>query len=141
MTWQYLARFVDGEGWIGYSVGMRSPRIDVSQSEEMVLHEIVDFLSNWGISARFSQQTSKGVSSIKRKRPLYRVLIQGSRNVIPTLKGLLPYLRTRKRIVALDIVRFDKLFPPMPMRLRNMSRSARHHARMLSEWQEELRKC
>ncbi len=141
MTWQYLAGFVDGEGWIGYSVGIRSPRIDIGQAEEKVLHDIVDFLCHNGISARFLRCPSKDRRTAFGKKPFYRVLIQGSRNVIPTLKGLLPYLRTRKRVAALDIVRFDKLFPPMPMRLRNMSRSARHHARMLSEWQEELRKC
>ena len=138
MTWQYLAGFIDGEGWIGYSVGTRSPRIDVSQSETAVLHEIVGFLSTFEISARFLRSRS-GIGF--RKKPHYRVLIQGSQNVIPTLRNLQPYLRTKKRIVAQDIVRFDKLFPPIPMKLRNMSRSARHHERMLSELQEGLRPC
>lgn len=125
MTWQYLAGFVDGEGWIGYSVGIRSPRIDIGQAEQEVLHEIVYFLAHSGISARFLRCSLKDRRTALGRKTFYRVLIQGSRNVIPTLKGLLPYLRTKKRVAAQDIIRFDKLFPSIPMKRRNTSRSKR----------------
>jgi hypothetical protein len=44
MNWSYIAGFIDGEGWIGYTNNY--PRIVITQKNKIVLEKIKEFVGN-----------------------------------------------------------------------------------------------
>ena len=107
MTWEYLAGFFDGEGWIGIPSQAEtlhiSPRVIITQSKlrgKILFEEIKSFLSVANIK-----------STVRCAREdMWNLNISGRNNVILFIERLMPYLHIKK-LEAQDIGRFLKLFP------------------------------
>lgn len=107
-SWKYVAGFFDGEGCVWWCVGRSVAQASMSQKLPEVLYQIQEFLKTQGIKS--SMRTT---NRNNRKIAAHSLEVQGWTNVVPFLKGVLPYLQTIKKIVAQDILRTHILLPQM----------------------------
>lgn len=113
MSWQYIAGFFDGEGSIGlgaHNTG-RKAVVYMAQSGRLglsLLHVISKFLATEGVKSSVFETGRTGVHG--RTMPSYRLNICGYASVVTFVLNVLPYLYIKK-VVAQDIIRYNKLFP------------------------------
>ena len=119
-SWQYVAGFFDGEGCAWWCVGRSVAQASMSQRLSEVLYAIKKFLAKHKIksSIRTTNRCYRGRK--KGTKPAYSLEIQGWSNVVPFLKGVLPYLETVKRVVCSDILRAHKIFPQLTGKAQKM---------------------
>ena len=113
ITWQYVAGFFDGEGCVWWCVGRRGPQASMSQVLPEVLYDIRDFLAEYGIVANLRRQSYSAGSFKSSAEKTKSLEIQGEINCIKFLSFIAPYLHTKKRIYAYDILRFHTAYPPI----------------------------
>jgi hypothetical protein len=87
VSWEYLAGFFDGEGWITSDCGYGSKYFVIGmcqlESKDRVLKEIIRFLKTKEI---FCQQYFRPRTKVSQLR------IRGDENMMKFLEGVLPYL-------------------------------------------------
>ena len=98
MTWDYLAGFTDGEGWIGI-VG-RGPRATWGQNHRETLDLIQSFLGDRGISSHINTIAAKPP---RRPNPIHMLAITRRVDLLRLLRRLSPKLIQKKTQAAATV--------------------------------------
>lgn len=98
ITWQYLAGFLDGDGWITISLRRRypAPTIGFTQHsrERARMIEIAEFLQSNDVMS--SVRDRRVMGSIKKETIMTNVMIREQRSVALLLENTIPYLLFKK---------------------------------------------
>jgi intein/homing endonuclease len=122
MSWEYIAGFFDGEGWVGMSMGVRrncsNVRVRIVQTAErgrILLETIQAFIAKAGIksSVRISP------TGDDNRQILWVLEISSRDSTLRFLRMVMPFIHI-KRTEAQDIIRYCTMFPIMAQSLRQM---------------------
>lgn len=111
MNWAYIAGIFDGEGSLSSPIGPSRAAIAITITQAgsvgfAMLKEIAEFLAQRGIKAGLNQYPH----AFKHRKVVHRIYLYGD-DVINFLRPTFPFLRI-KRVVAQDVIRYRKMFPP-----------------------------
>lgn len=113
ISWEYLAGFFDGEGWITRDVGHGCEYVVIGmcqlESKDRVLKEIIKFLKANEIVC---QQYFRPHTQVTQLR------IRGDENMVKFLEGVLPYLVV-KELNAKKAMKYLKQTIPARARFGN----------------------
>ncbi len=113
-SWEYVAGFWDGEGCIWMPVGKgRTVSASISQTDPKVLIAIKEFLERQGLKPKLRKQSGKSKKAFNDKADHWTILFQGTKKTSFLLEKLLPFLNTKKKIYAQDVLRFFTIFPSL----------------------------
>lgn len=93
MTWEYIAGFFDGEGWIqkynkpAHCLAKYGIGIGQSTCQDQVLYEISNFLKTQGVKCRMCTE-----SKVPNRTQMTRLKIYDSVSIVNFLTQVIPYL-------------------------------------------------
>ena len=106
MSWEYIAGFFDGEGYVGASLGRTTNAVGMCQQQLDILLRIQEFLQDNGIKSNI-QKGGEGYT----KKQVWSLRMAGTVEIRKFLPKVIPFLYV-KRQKAEDQLRFWKVFPP-----------------------------
>lgn len=112
MTWDYIAGFWDGEGWVAINAPrsrQKSPYVNIgacqSTPQDECLKEIQKFLYDEGIPSKIYIAKSNG----PRRHPVSKLYVTGHRNGrLEFLKQLLPLAIVKKSAIEIAVAVLEK---------------------------------
>lgn len=105
INWAYVGGFFDGEGSIHIDGNCIHPIF--SQQHLPTLENIANFMQAEGIQCK--------IYDTRHNNSTYQIGVSTKRdNITKFLSKIIPYVTMKRRVVQ-DAIRYQKLFPKMPM--------------------------
>lgn len=135
MTWEYIAGFFDGEGWIAKSPKpeghLAKYTIGIGQSTKQadVLYVISEFLKSERINCRIYKECPEFVTHMTR------LLISDSRSISNFLRSVLPFLLVKHEKAAAALADSDRCVARLEDRISRNAKAVQMRLSGASVWE------